>query len=79
MIRTQIQLTEDQAERLKEQARRMDVSIAELVRRGVEKILEDAERGEKWRRASALVGCCRDTATDVAERHDDYLDDVYST
>jgi post-segregation antitoxin (ccd killing protein) len=79
MIRTQVQLTEDQAERLKEQARRMDVSVAELVRRAIDKSLEETERDEQWRRASALVGRYRDSAEDLAERHDDYLDDVYSS
>jgi len=79
MVRTQIQLTEDQAEQLKELARRMDVSMAELVRRAVDKILSDADQREKWRRASTAIGRWRDTDSDVAERHDTYLDDAYGS
>jgi predicted DNA-binding protein len=73
MIRTQIQLTENQAERLKELARRLDVPMAELVRRGVEKVLADADRDEKWQRALAVVGRYHGGPSDVGRRHDDYL------
>ncbi len=31
-----------------------------------------------WARASAVIGRYHDTATDVAENHDTYLDEAYS-
>lgn len=77
MIRTQIQLTEEQAARLKELAAQRGVSLAELVREGVEHILAESEHDQKWRRASALVGRYSDEAGDVAANHDRYLDDAY--
>ncbi len=79
MVRTQIQLTEEQARALKAAATRQGVSMAELIRQGVDRILEEQERAEKWRRASALLGryTDRDGATDVSVNHDKYLDEIY--
>lgn len=77
MIRTQIQLTTEQAQQLKVLAQRMDVSMAELVRRAVERILADMDEEEKWRRASDAIGRFRDADLDVAEQHDEYLDSIY--
>ncbi len=81
MVRTQIQLTEEQARALKAAAARQGVSMAELIRQAVDRILEEQEqeRAEKWRRATALVGRYRDKegATDVSVNHDKYLDEIY--
>ncbi len=41
-IRTQIQLTEQQARRLKELAQRSGVSMAELIRRSMERLLNES-------------------------------------
>lgn len=83
MIRTQIQLTKDQHARLKETARTERTSVAELVRRGVERVLEEDRR--RRRRASAWQAFQElaqlphvpdpEGATDVAEHHDKYLAD----
>lgn len=81
MIRTQIQLTEEQARRVRALARREGVSMAEIIRRGVEVVLAGAEpaRGDVWERAATLVGAFADinAAADVAERHDAYLDESF--
>ena len=77
MIRTQIQLTEEQAIGLRNLAARRGVSLAELIRQGVERILDEYEREEKWQRASTLVGRYSDDARDVAINHDRYLDEAY--
>lgn len=77
MIRTQIQLTEDQAHALKELAARRDVSMAELIRQGVERILAESDRREKRRRALAVIGRFDAGPVDVAERHDAYLAEDY--
>ena len=77
MVRTQIQLSEEQARALKRLAAERHVSMAELVRQGVERILAEDELAEKWRRATALVGRFRDGATDVSVNHDKYLDEAF--
>jgi hypothetical protein len=81
MVRTQIQLTDRQARRLREQAREKGVSLAEVIRRYVEKgLAEDAsDRSALYERASRLVGRFRDRrdATDVSSQHDRYLDEIF--
>jgi hypothetical protein len=80
MIRTQIQLTEEQAEALKEIAHRENVSIAELTRRAIDQWLETADAvpmAERRRRALAVVGQFRSGKTDISEHHDDYLGEAY--
>jgi hypothetical protein len=81
MIRTQIQLTAEQARRVRALARREGVSMAEIIRRGVEAVLASAEpaRGDVWERAATLVGAFADIhgAADVAERHDAYLTESF--
>ncbi|HEY8477727.1 MAG TPA: ribbon-helix-helix protein, CopG family [Chloroflexota bacterium] len=77
MVRTPVQLTEKQAAALRALALRRGVSVAEIIRQAVERILEESEATEQWRRASAVVGRYRDTMSDVASRHDAYLDEAY--
>lgn len=78
MLRVQAQLSQDQARRLKAMAAAEGVSVAELLRRGAELVLahghEESPEARK-RRALAVVGAFRDEREDVAEGHDDYLDD----
>ena len=82
MIRTQIQLTEEQARRVRALARRDGVSMAEIIRRGVEQLFaaDEPARGDLWDAASALAGAFRDAngAEDVAQKHDEYLDRAFS-
>ena len=81
MIRTQIQLTEAQARRLRAHARQHDISLAEAIRRCVDKgLAEQAEdRASLYVRAGGLVGRFRDRqgASDLASGHDRHLDDTY--
>jgi hypothetical protein len=81
MIRTQIQLTEIQMRRLRQAARAQGVSMAELIRRLVDKGIEDElpDRRAAYARATARLGAFRDRddAADVSERHDHYLEDAY--
>ncbi len=75
MVRTQIQLTEEQARTLKRLAAERNVSMAALVREAVERLVEQDDRAAKWERALRAVGKFRDRegARDVARRHDDYF------
>ena len=78
MVRTQIQFTEEQMRRLRRRARSEGVSVAELVRRLVERGIGEEAPGRQalYHRAARVVGAFRDRegASDVAERHDEYLD-----
>lgn len=76
MVRTQVQLTEEQIEALKGIAARMNVSLAELIRRGVQQVigakLEPTDT-ERRRRARAWFGRFHSGLGDLSSRHDDYL------
>lgn len=81
MIRTQIQLTEEQSARLKAAAARRGVSVAELIRQSVDALLSrSAERSldDLYRRASQAAGRHRSGWRDVSVRHDEYLSGAYS-
>lgn len=81
MVRTQIQLTEQQARRLRAQARERGLSLAEVIRRYVEKGLseEPPTRAALYERATRVVGRFPDRrgARDLSRRHDHHLDDAY--
>ena len=79
MIRTQIQLEPTQYERLKSLAARRAISIAQIVREGVDHMLASEHDDTAWERLLAAAGSCQPEGaeTDVSARHDDYLRDVY--
>lgn len=77
MIRTQIQLTEKQARAVKELAAQQGLSMAEMIRQAVERIIDESERRQRRRRALNVLGRYHDPATDVAVNHDQYLDEAY--
>jgi hypothetical protein len=79
MVRTQIQLTQEQADGLRRLAGERGVSIAAVIREAVDSKLGEDRREEVWDRALSVIGKYRDVdgATDVSERHDDYLAEAY--
>lgn len=80
MVRTQIQLSERQASVLKKRAAREGVSMAELIRRGVDLYLHtDNTMSDEERRQRALqaAGRFNSGCNDVAEHHDKYLSKAY--
>ena len=81
MVRTQIQLTDQQARRLRAQARERGLSLAEVIRRYVEKGLseETSDRASRYDRAARVVGQFRDRrgAGDIAVNHDRYLNEAF--
>lgn len=81
MIRTQVQLTEVQAAELRRLAARSGVSVAELVRRGVEPLLrgDGADALDAcYARALAAIGRFHSGRDHVADEHDAELDAAFS-
>jgi len=79
MVRTQIQLTEEQARKLRIRARQSGVSLAELIRGFVARGLaeEGVDRSRLYEKAAGLLGRFpdRDAASDLAREHDRYIDE----
>ncbi|MBW2066971.1 MAG: ribbon-helix-helix protein, CopG family [Deltaproteobacteria bacterium] len=75
MIRTQVQLEEEQIQWLKAKARERGVSVSQLIREGVAlfRAHEDRLPEEKKKRAFAAIGRFSSDVHDVSERHDEYL------
>ena len=81
MLRTQVQLTEEQDRRLEEIGRERSLSKAELIRRAINRFLAQEAGGptpeERRQRALAVVGKYRSGYTDTAEHHDAVLAEAY--
>lgn len=80
MVRTQIQLTEELARKVKELARQRNISMAEATRRALEQWIQaegDVSLDERRRRAIAAVGGFHSGKSDVSRRHDEYLAEAY--
>jgi len=81
MVRTQIQLTEEQARQAKRAAAKHGISVAEVIRRSLDRTLpaqESPSEDELWDRMMASAGRFHSGLRDVSERVDDYLDQAYS-
>ena len=81
MIRTQIQLTDEQARALREIARARGDSMAELIRQGVDEVLRSEpglSREDRKRRAIAASGKFRSGLSDLSTDHDRYLGEAYA-
>ena len=79
MVRTQIQLTERQARRLKKLAAAQGRSMADLIRRSVDAMLAqpDADVDEARRtRALRAAGRFRSRIRDLSSRHDRHLAEI---
>jgi hypothetical protein len=75
VIRTQVELTDQQAEALKALAAKRGVSMAELIRRGIDQVIR-AERSldeDRRKRALAIAEGFRSGLSDLAAEHDRYL------
>ena len=80
MIRTQIQLTDEQVTALKKLSAKRHESVAKLIRHGVEILLRsisDVSSEERRRRAIAVAGRFHSGSSDLSTKHDEYLSKVY--
>lgn len=80
MVRTQIQLTEEQVAVLKRIAAAQHVSMAEIVRKAVDLIARTGfvpDAMIQRQRAAAAAGRFHSGCGDLAEEHDRYLAEAY--
>ena len=75
MLRTQIQIEEDQIKWLRNRAKERGVSVSQLIREGVEfyRKYEDRLPEDKKKKALAAIGRYASGVSDISEKHDDYL------
>jgi predicted DNA-binding protein len=82
VVRTQIQLTEEQAERLRRLAVQRGVSMAEIVRAAVDRYMEEVSATDEAQmdaRAMAVIGRFASGSRDGSAAHDRYLYDAFSS
>lgn len=82
MVRTQIQLTDDQVARLRRVIASENTSIAAAVREALEMWLaarEQPDRATLKRRAKEIAGMFDSGTPDLVERLDDYLAEAYES
>jgi hypothetical protein len=80
MVRTQIQLTEEQAKALKKMAASRHLSNAELIRRAVDSMIKSgpaADPEERRKRAIDIAGKFSSGKSDVSRKHDKYLTEAF--
>ena len=80
MVRTQIQLTEEQVKALKKIALARHLSIAELIRQAVDTIIRTntmVDIEERRKRAIDIVGRFSSGKRDISRKHDTYLVEAF--
>ena len=80
MVRTQIQITEEQAAVLRAMSAESHRSVAELIRMSIDSfVLREAGGGgaRKRARAKSVAGRFASSPADVSANHDDYLADAF--
>ncbi len=80
MIRTQIQLTEEQLRRLKALAAARGLSVAELIRQSIDAFSRSAASPDaeaRCQRAIAVAGHFHSGKRDVSAQHDRYLAEAW--
>ncbi|MDH5202942.1 MAG: ribbon-helix-helix domain-containing protein [Nitrospirota bacterium] len=81
MVRTQIQLTEEQARAIKKIAISRHLSVAELIRQAVDAMIKSSaiiDTEERRKRAIDIAGRFSSGKHDISREHDKYLMDAFS-
>lgn len=74
MVRTQIQLTEEQARKLKRLSAKSGKSMAALIREAVDRLEDEADRERRWQQALASIRRSGGSGLgDLARAHDKYV------
>ena len=76
VVRTQIQLTEEQARKVRKIAAHKGVSMAEVIREAIEGAIRSnagAVPEERRKRALEILGKFKSGKMDVSKKHDAYL------
>lgn len=80
LVRTQIQLTEEQAQKARGAANRMGISVAEYIRRALNNALESSgDLASARKRALKVIGRVASGTGDLSANHDKYLEEAYRT
>jgi len=81
MLRTQIQITEDQARKLKEISLSRNESVASLVRNAIDRFLVTGKtnRAAQYRQALSLAGKYETEKPYIAVNHDRYLEEAFES
>jgi len=82
MVRTQIRLTEQQAEEVKRIARARRVSSAEIIREALDNLIRSGAGAmvvaeDRRRRALNAVGKFSSGKRDISRKHDKYLSEAF--
>ncbi len=80
MVRTQIQLTEEQVKALKKIALSRHLSIAEIIRQAVDTVIRTntiVGIEERRKRAIDIVGRFSSGKRDISRKHDTYLAEAF--
>ena len=80
MVRTQIQLTEEQVKALKKIAVSRHLSIAEIIRQAVDTVIRSnivVDVEERRKRAIDVVGRFSSGKRDISRKHDTYLVEAF--
>ncbi|MDH4196166.1 MAG: ribbon-helix-helix protein, CopG family [Candidatus Aminicenantes bacterium] len=80
MVRTQIQLTEEQAKALKRISAAQHLSVAELIRRAIDVMVRTSamvDPEERLRRSLDIIGKFSSGKRDISKKHDVYLSGDY--
>jgi hypothetical protein len=79
MVRTQIQLMEEQVKALRKISLTSHLSVAELIRRAVDRMIKKSDTvdpDERLKRALEVVGKFSSGKRDISRKHDVYLADA---
>ena len=77
MIRTQISLHREQAERLREHAVARAMSQSAVIREALDAQLERADRSERYQRLMSVAGLFRSDHAGTSIHHDEALEEAY--
>ena len=81
VIRTQIQLTDEQAKRLRELSTTSRESVAALIRKAVDQFIVSGkpDRSALYRQAKPVVGKYKSDSGNISIDHDRYLEEAFGS